>query len=100
MVFNTPTFKAMRMDIEQKTTALQEVRDSLNKQSYFESGQNTELLASSGKWHIDSLLNDSNGQPLKWESDPFLTDRYSINSSTVISYSFPGLAQSSSCLAP
>jgi serralysin len=96
MVFNTLTFKAMRMDIEQKTTALQEVRDSLNKQSYFESGQNTELLASSGKWHIDSLLNDSNGQPLKWESDPFLTDRYSINSSTVISYSFPGLAQSSS----
>jgi len=68
---------------------------SLNKQTYLVSGQQTEFIGASGKWYIDALFNDQYGQPLKWISDPYLTNEYSVNSSTVISYSFPGLSQSS-----
>jgi hypothetical protein len=71
------------------------VKNNLNQQNYFESGQQTELIVASGKWYVDALLNNSNGQPLRWKSDPFLTNEYSVNSSTVITYSFPGLEQSS-----
>ena len=89
-------YQLMKIDMEENTFTSQETTDNLNKQSYFRSEQDTELLDASGKWYIDSLLNDYYGQPLKWESDPFLTDLHSVSSSTVISYSFPGLAQSSS----
>lgn len=85
----------MGNDIVLSSTLFKEVKNNLNQQSYFESGQQTDLMVSSGKWHIDALLNDSNGQPLRWKSDPFLSDEYSINSSTVISYSFPGHENSS-----
>ena len=69
--------------------------DSLNKQTYLVSGQQTELTTASGKWYVDALFNNKNGQPLRWISDPYLTEEYSVNASTVISYSFPGLNQSS-----
>ncbi|WP_443636487.1 DUF4214 domain-containing protein [Candidatus Njordibacter sp. Uisw_058] len=69
--------------------------DSLNKQTYLVSGQQTELTTASGKWYVDALFNNKYGQPLRWISDPYLTEEYSVNASTVISYSFPGLNQSS-----
>ena len=69
--------------------------DGLNKQTYLVSGQQTELIAASGEWHVDALFNNQHGQPLRWISDPYLTEKYGVNSSTVISYSFPGLAQPS-----
>ena len=69
--------------------------DSLNKQTYLVSGQQTELTTASGKWYVDALFNNENGQPKRWISDPYLTEEYSVNASTVISYSFPGLNQSS-----
>ena len=69
--------------------------DSLNKQTYLVSGQQTELTMPSGKWYVDALFNNQNGQPKRWISDPYLTEEYSVNASTVISYSFPGLNQSS-----
>ena len=62
-----------------------------SKQTYNESNQTIETIEKSGKWYIDSLLNNSLGKPKKWVSDPDLTDQYSVNNSTVISYSFPGL---------
>ena len=83
----------MGNDIAVSSNVFEELESNLNQQNYFESGQQTELVVASGKWHVDALLNDSNGQPLRWKSDPFLTDEYSVNSSTVITYSFPGLEQ-------
>ena len=62
-----------------------------SKQTYNESNQTIETIEKSGKWYIDSLLNNSLGKPKKWVSDPDLTAQYSVNNSTVISYSFPGL---------
>ena len=85
----------MGNDIAVNSTVFEKVENNLNQQTYFESGQQTELIVASGKWHIDALLNNSNGQPLRWKSDPFLTNEFSVNSSTVITYSFPGLEQSS-----
>ena len=85
----------MGNDITVNSTIFEKVENNLNQQTYFESGQQTELIVASGKWHIDALLNNSNGQPLRWKSDPFLTNEFSVNSSTVITYSFPGLEQSS-----
>ena len=65
--------------------------NTLNKQTYDNSNQTIETIEKSGKWYIDSLLNNSLGKPKKWVSDPDLTLEYSVNNSTVISYSFPGL---------
>ena len=65
--------------------------NTLNKQTYDNSNQTIETIEKSGKWYIDSLLNNSLGKPKKWVSDPELTLEYSVNNSTVISYSFPGL---------
>ena len=65
--------------------------NTLNKQTYYNSNQTIETIEKSGKWYIDSLLNNSLGKPKKWVSDPDLTLEYSVNNSTVISYSFPGL---------
>ncbi|MDG1712721.1 MAG: hypothetical protein P8H21_02565, partial [Woeseiaceae bacterium] len=62
-----------------------------SQQTYNESNQTIETIEKSGKWYIDSLLNNSLGKPKKWVSDPDLTLEYSVNNSTVISYSFPGL---------
>ena len=62
-----------------------------SQQTYNESNQTIETIEKSGKWYIDSLLNNSLGKPKKWVSDPDLTAQYSVNNSTVISYSFPGL---------
>ena len=62
-----------------------------SQQTYNESNQTIETIEKSGKWYIDSLLNNSLGKPKKWVSDPDLTDQYSVNNSTVNSYSFPGL---------
>ncbi|MDC0475034.1 M10 family metallopeptidase C-terminal domain-containing protein [Hyphomicrobiales bacterium] len=65
--------------------------NTLNEQTYDNSNQTIETIEKSGKWYIDSLLNNSLGKPKKWVSDPDLTLEYSVNNSTVISYSFPGL---------
>ena len=65
--------------------------NTLNEQTYDNSNQTIETIEKSGKWYIDSLLNNSSGKPKKWVSDPDLTLEYSVNNSTVISYSFPGL---------
>ncbi|MEC7734756.1 MAG: M10 family metallopeptidase [Pseudomonadota bacterium] len=65
--------------------------NKLDQQTYQESGQSIEILERSGTSYIDSLLNNGLGSPIKWVSDPFLNAEYSINGSTVISYSFPGL---------
>ena len=65
--------------------------NTLKKQTYDNSNQTIETIEKSGKWYIDSLLNNSLGKPKKWVSDPDLTLEYSVNNSTVISYSFPGL---------
>ena len=65
-----------------------------SQQTYNESNQTIETIEKSGKWYIDSLLNNSLGKPKKWISDPDLTDQYSVNNSTVISYSFPKLDSS------
>ena len=53
--------------------------------------QSIELVNKSGIDYIDSLLNNSQGQPIRWVSDPIYTKNHSVNSSTVITYSFPGL---------
>ena len=65
-----------------------------NKQTYLESGQQFETKQFSGVSYIDALLNrkgdgSSSGAPIKWVSDPYLTDEESDNSITTISYSFP-----------
>ena len=68
----------------------------VNKQTYLESGQQSETKGFSGVSYIDSLLNmgvdggrGSSGGPIKWASDPYLTEEGSDNSITTISYSFP-----------
>jgi serralysin len=66
----------------------------VNKQTYLESGQQFETKQFSGVSYIDALLNrggdgSSSGSPIKWVSDPYLTDEESENSITTISYSFP-----------
>ena len=66
----------------------------VNKQTYLESGQQFETKQFSGVSYIDALLNrggdgSSSGSPIKWVSDPYLTDEESDNSITTISYSFP-----------
>ena len=50
--------------------------DSLNIQTYLVSGQKTELTMPSGKWYVDALFNNQNGQPKRWISDPYLTEEY------------------------
>jgi len=66
----------------------------VNKQTYLESGQQFETKQFSELSYIDALLNrggdgSSSGAPIKWVSDPYLTDEESDNSITTISYSFP-----------
>ncbi len=63
----------------------------LKQQTYQEAGQSIEIIENSGTSYIDSLLNTEFGNPIKWVSDSFLNAEHSVNSSTVISYSFPGL---------
>ena len=63
----------------------------LKQQTYQEAGQSIEIIENSGTAYIDSLLNTQFGNPIKWVSDSFLNAEYSVNNSTVISYSFPGL---------
>ncbi len=63
----------------------------LKQQTYQEAGQSIEIIENSGTSYIDSLLNTQFGNPIKWVSDSFLNAEYSVNNSTVISYSFPGL---------
>ena len=63
----------------------------LKQQTYQEAGQSIEIIENSGTSYIDSLLNTEFGNPIKWVSDSFLNAEYSVNNSTVISYSFPGL---------
>ena len=63
----------------------------MSEQTYLVSGQSIEIIEGSGTSYIDSLFNNRFGSPIKWVSDPFLNAEYSVNGSTVISYSFPGL---------
>jgi serralysin len=63
----------------------------LNQQTYLVSGQSIEIIENSGTSYIDSMLNNAFGSPIKWVSDPYLNAEYSVNGSTVITYSFPGL---------
>ena len=60
-------------------------------QTYKQSNQAIELVNRSGVDTIDSLLNNRWGQPMRWVSDPIYSNSDSDNSSTVITYSFPGL---------
>ena len=68
----------------------------VNKQTYLVSGQQSETKGFSGVSYIDALLNKgadggrgNSGGPIKWASDPYLTEEGSDNSITTISYSFP-----------
>ena len=65
----------------------------VNKQTYLESGQQVETKQFSGVSYIDALLNmggdGGSGAPIKWASDPYLTQEGSDDSKTTISYSFP-----------
>jgi serralysin len=68
----------------------------VNKQTYLESGQKSETKGFSGVSYIDALLNrgvdegrGDDGGPIKWASDPYLTEEGSDGSITTISYSFP-----------
>ena len=63
----------------------------MSEQTYLVSGQSIEIIENSGTSYIDSMLNNSFGSPIKWVSDPYLNAEYSVNGSTVITYSFPGL---------
>ena len=63
----------------------------MSEQTYLVSGQSIEIIEGSGISYIDSLFNNRFGSPIKWVSDPYLNAEYSVNGSTVISYSFPGL---------
>ena len=63
----------------------------VSEQTYLVSGQSIEIIEGSGTSYIDSLFNNRFGSPIKWVSDPFLNAEYSVNGSTVITYSFPGL---------
>ena len=63
----------------------------MSEQTYLVSGQSIEIIEGSGASYIDSLFNNRFGSPIKWVSDPYLNAEYSVNGSTVISYSFPGL---------
>ena len=64
----------------------------VTKQTYLESGQQVETKQFSGVSHIDALLNmgghEGGGAPIKWASDPYLTQEGSDDSKTTISYSF------------
>ena len=57
-------------------------------QTYKQSNQSIELVNWSGLIHIDPLLNNRYGQPIRWVSDPGLTNKEGF---TKITYSFPGL---------
>ena len=63
----------------------------MSEQTYLVSGQSIEIIENSGTSYIDSMLNNAFGSPIKWVSDPYLNAEYSVNGSTVITYSFPGL---------
>ena len=63
----------------------------MSEQTYLVSGQSIEIIEGSGTSYIDSLFNNRFGSPIKWVSDPYLNAEYSVNGSTVITYSFPGL---------
>ena len=63
----------------------------VSEQTYLVSGQSIEIIEGSGTSYIDSLFNNRFGSPIKWVSDPYLNAEYSVNGSTVITYSFPGL---------
>ncbi len=57
-------------------------------QTYLDSKQSVLVIPRSGDDFIDSLLNNSRGNPIKWASDQNFN---SNNDTTVITYSFPGL---------
>ena len=61
------------------------------QQTHKTANQSIELVNNSGIDYIDSLFNNSQGQPIRWVSDPIYTKDHFHNSSTVITYSFPGL---------
>jgi len=63
----------------------------MSEQTYLVSGQSIEIIEGSGTSYIDSMFNNAFGSPIKWVSDPYLNAEYSVNGSTVITYSFPGL---------
>ena len=64
-----------------------------NKQTYLESGQQVKTKPFSGVLYVDALLNrggeEGSGTPIRWVTDPYLTEDDSDNSTTTISYSFP-----------
>lgn len=60
-----------------------------NNQTYLESGQKIESKELSGVPYIDALLNNGEGTPIRWVTDPFLTEKDLDQTKTVISYSFP-----------
>jgi serralysin len=64
-----------------------------NKQTYLESGQQIKTKPFSGVLYVDALLNmggeEGNGIPIRWVTDPYLTEEGLDKSITTISYSFP-----------
>ena len=63
----------------------------VNKQTYLESGQKSETKGFSGVSYIDALLNrgvdegrGDDGGPIKWASDPYLTEEGLDSSITTI----------------
>ena len=59
----------------------------LNQQTIAVSGQSYKSLPFTGIKRIDAYFHESNGA-VAWNSDPYLKSSYSVNNSTVISFSF------------
>ena len=59
----------------------------LNQQTITVSGQSYKSLPFTGIKRIDAYFHESNGA-VAWNSDPYLKSSYSVNNSTVISFSF------------
>ena len=68
-----------------------DLANSLNKQTYNSSVQEVEIVKKSGIDYIDGLFTNFHDRypgPRRWRTDRYLHDTFSINDSTVISYSF------------
>ena len=61
--------------------------NDLNQQTINSSGQSYKSLPFTGINRIDAYFHESNGA-VAWNSDPYLSGTYSINGSTVVSFSF------------
>ena len=68
-----------------------EIANNLNKQTYDSSIQEVEIVKKSGIDYIDGLFTNFHDRypgPRRWRTDRYLHDKFSVNDSIVISYSF------------